>query len=113
MVVTKMETEVMEKFLAASHLRWLTYEERTGRYRRGIDDFTVWVLNTEDAKTLVYQQYEYLRGRDEEYIPFLRGELGYNEDDRSADEKYFDKYFDRFQSNYEDAKKRGYFTRGK
>lgn len=106
-----MDKIIAEKFLVCNYLKELSYNGK--RYTRELDEFRGWIFTREEIGTVAYKQYEYLKGRNEEFIPFLRTELGYSEDDVSADKDMFDKHYDYIKRNYEVAMNQNFFRGGR
>lgn len=75
------QRDVYEKLLFAHYLHLDSWDG--SKHRKTADDCLQWLLQPGDTETIPYLQYEYLRGRDPDFIPFLRETLGY-EDDASA-----------------------------
>lgn len=78
------DRRVYEKILYA-HL--LMRESWDGaKHRQTLDRCLAWLLEPGDRDTAAYLQFEYLRGRDPDFIPFLRGVLGFPDDDAARAE---------------------------
>lgn len=75
------ERRVYEKILLAHYLQEDSWDGR--KHRQTLDRCLGWLLTPEDVGTVAYLQFEYLRGRDPDFIDFLRGMLGVSEDARA------------------------------
>lgn len=80
------DRRVFEKILLAHYLHLDSWDGQ--KYRQTQERCLGWLLDARETRTLAYLQYEYLRGRDAEFIPFLCETLGLPYDgtaDASAD----------------------------
>jgi|GEM_PF-5437085 len=68
------DRQVYEKILLANYLMLDSWDGQ--KYRQTMDRCLGWVLSPEDTKTATYLQYEYLRGRDGDFIAFVEETLG-------------------------------------
>ena len=69
---------VYERLLFAHYLHLDSWDG--GKHRKTADECLQWLLEPGDTDTVPYLQYEYLRGRDPDFVPFLRETLGYADD---------------------------------
>jgi hypothetical protein len=76
--VSPAERRVYEKILYA-HLLMLDSWDG-GKHRQTLDRCLGWLLEPGDRDSPAYLQFEYLRGRDPDFIPFLRRVLGFADD---------------------------------
>ena len=72
------DRRMYEKILFANYLMLDSWDGQ--KYRQTLDRCLAWVLSPEDTKTAAYLQYEYLRGRDEDFVGFLKETLGVTDD---------------------------------
>ena len=67
-----------EKILFAHFLQEGSWDGR--KHRQTLDRCLGWLLQPGDLRTAAYLQFEYLRGRDPDFIDFLRDILGMPDD---------------------------------
>lgn len=72
------ERRVYEKILLAHYLRLDSWDGR--KHRQTLDRCLSWLLAPDDIRTVAYLQYEYLRGRDDDFVAFLREVLDVTDD---------------------------------
>lgn len=68
------DRRVYEKILYAHELMRDSWDGE--KHRQSLDRCLGWLLEPGDTDAPAYLQFEYLRGRDPDFIPFLRGILG-------------------------------------
>lgn len=81
------ERRVYEKILFAHYLVGDSWDGR--KHRQTLDRVLGWLLQPEDVGTSAYLHFEYLRGRDDDFIPFLQGLLALGEQGRAALEQRY------------------------
>jgi hypothetical protein len=69
---------VLEKLLFAHYLHLDSWDG--AKYRKTADECLAWLLDPGDTRNPAYLQYEYLRGRDEDFPAFAREALGFADD---------------------------------
>lgn len=72
------DRRVYEKILLAHYLQQDSWDGR--KHRQTLDRCLGWLLTPDDVGTVAYLQFEYLRGRDADFMEFLRDVLGVSED---------------------------------
>jgi len=72
------ERRVYEKLLFADYLRLDSWDGQ--KFRQTLDRCLGWLLTPDDARRAAYLQYEYLRGRDADFIDFVKETLGVRDD---------------------------------
>lgn len=98
------DRRVYEKILLAHYLMLDSWDGQ--KYRQTQDRCLGWIVAPEDTKTALYLQYEYLRGRDEDFIGFVKETLGVT-DDASMQATLQQRYGDRLAAPLSAAKARG------
>lgn len=68
------DRRVYEKILFASLLMRESWDGE--KHRQTLDRCLGWLLEPGDTEAPAYLQFEYLRGRDPDFIPFVRETLG-------------------------------------
>jgi len=76
------DRRVYEKLIYAALLVQESWDGR--KHRQTLDRCLGWVLEPGDLHTTAYLHYEYLRGRDPDFIPFLRQRLQVGPGDEDA-----------------------------
>ena len=79
MALSTADRRVYEKILFAHYLMLDSWDGQ--KYRQTMDRCLAWILSPDDTKTTAYLQYEYLRGRDEDFMGFLKETLGVTNDE--------------------------------
>lgn len=69
---------VYEKILFAQYLVEDSWDGQ--KYRQKLDRCLGWLITAEDVRTPAYLQYEYLRGRDPDFVGFLKETLGVSDE---------------------------------
>jgi len=81
--LTEPYRRIFEKFLLAYYLHLDSWDG--GKYRKSMDECLAWLLEPGDTETLAYLQYEYLRGRDPDFIPYVAGALALGDEARARE----------------------------
>jgi len=77
------DRRVYEKILLANYLMLDSWDGQ--KYRQTLDRCLAWVIAPEDTRTTAYLQYEYLHGRDGEFITFVKERLAVTDDVATRD----------------------------
>lgn len=103
--ITNSDQEMYEKILLAYYLSKKSFDGE--KYRSTIDDCLYWLIKSnEDRETSAYLQFEYLRGRGENSLSFIKDLLGVV-DDENAYRELFYKYELEFIRYLDSARKQG------
>lgn len=83
------DRQVYEKILLAHYLYEDSWDGR--KHRQTLDRCLGWLLTPADVGTVAHLQFEYLRGRDPDFIDFLREALDVR-DDVAARQELLERY---------------------
>jgi hypothetical protein len=72
------DRRVYEKILFAQYLVEDSWDGQ--KFRQTLDRCLEWLITAEDVRTPAYLQYEYLRGRDPDFIGFVKEMLGVSDE---------------------------------
>jgi hypothetical protein len=98
------DRRVYEKVLLAHYLMLDSWDGR--KHRQTLDRCLSWLIAPEDVETAAHLQYEYLRGRDPDFIDFLKETLDVT-DDGATRQTLLERYGERAAGALAAARARG------
>lgn len=102
--ISAADRRVYEKILFAHYLMEDSWDGE--KHRQTLDRCLSWLLGPGDTGTAAYLHFEFLRGRDGDFIPFLRERLGYPSDE-AARERLRQRLLERAAPHLAAARARG------